>query len=188
MKNDKLTVGEINKLSKSKFKLIYLLIIFSVSILFLMPKIMAHCPLCTGATIVGVGVTRSLGLDDSIIGVFIGAMIVSSALWVNNILKKKNIGGNATLRIGSITMATFVLTFLTFYYAGLFGLGNTYRIFGVEKIVFGALSGGIVSFATFGISNKIKKDNNGKTLFNYQTMALTFGGLILNALLFLTIF
>jgi hypothetical protein len=152
------------------------------------PKIMAHCPLCTGATIIGVGVTRSLGLDDSIIGIFVGAMIISSALWMNNILKKKNIGGNAVLRIGSITLATFVLTILTFYYAGLFGLGNQYRIFGMEKIIFGTLSGSVVSFAAFGASNKLKEKNNGKTLFNYQTMALTFGGLILNVLLFLAIF
>ncbi|PJC45071.1 hypothetical protein CO038_00480, partial [Candidatus Pacearchaeota archaeon CG_4_9_14_0_2_um_filter_39_13] len=36
------------------------------------PGVMAHCPLCTGATIVGVGITRSLGLDDSIVGVFVG--------------------------------------------------------------------------------------------------------------------
>ena len=153
-----------------------------------MPTIIAHCPLCTGATIIGVGITRSLGWDDSIVGIFVGAMIVSSALWANNILKKKNIGGNSALRLTSITIATFVLTFLTFYYAGLFGLGNTYRIFGIEKIVFGTLSGSFISLAAFGISSNIKKNNNGKTKFSYQTIILTFGGLILNALVFLMIF
>ncbi len=154
----------------------------------IMPRVMAHCPLCTGATIIGVGITRSLGWDDSIVGVFVGAMIVSSALWANNLLKKKNVGGNTILRITSITLATFVLTFLTFYYAGLFGLGNTYRIFGVEKIVFGTLSGSFVSLIAFWISSNIKKKNNGKPKFNYQTIMLTFGGLIINALLFYLIF
>jgi len=154
----------------------------------LMPTVMAHCPLCTAATIIGVGVTRSLGWDDSIVGIFVGAMIVSSALWVNKIFKKRNIGGNAFLRIGSITVATFVLTVLSFYFAGIFGPANTYRIFGMEKIIFGTLSGAVVSFAAFFASNEIKRRNEGKILFNYQTIALTFGALILNALLFWGIF
>ncbi len=171
-----------------KYKMLGLLLIPLLSLIAILPGVMAHCPLCTAATIIGVGVTRSLGWDDSIVGVFVGAMIVSSALWVNNIFKKRNIGGNAFLRIGSITLATFVLTVLSFYFAGLFGPANTYRIFGMEKIIFGSLSGAVVSFATFFASNEIKKRNEGRTLFNYQTMALTFGALILNALLFWGIF
>lgn len=154
----------------------------------IIPSVMAHCPLCTAATIVGVGVTRSLGLDDSIVGIFVGAMIISSALWLNNLMKKRNMGGNAFLRVSSITIATFVLTILSFYYAGIFGPANTYRIFGMEKIIFGSISGGLVSFAAFFVSNKIKNKNNGKALFNYQTMILTFSALILNALIFFVVF
>src|SRR3989344_9060855 len=167
-----------------RYKMLGLFLIPLLSLIAIIPSVMAHCPLCTAATVVGVGVTRSLGWDDSIVGVFVGAMIVSSALWANNMLKKKNIGGNAILRVSSITLATFVLTFLTFYYAGFFGLGNNYRIFGIEKIVFGTLSGSFVSLMAFWTSNRIKKKNYGKTIFNYQTMVLTFGSLILNAFLF----
>src|SRR3989344_34425 len=169
-------------------KMLGLLLMSLLSLIIIMPGVMAHCPLCTAATIVGVGVTRSLGWDDSIVGVFVGAMIVSSALWVNNIFKRRNVGGNAFLRIGSITVATFALTILSFYFAGLFGPANTYRIFGMEKIIFGTISGAVVSFATFFASNEIKKRNEGRVLFNYQTMVLTLGTLILNALLFLMVF
>src|SRR3989338_7433089 len=167
----------------SMFLLTAILIVVAV-----IPSVMAHCPLCTAATIVGVGVTRSLGWDDSIVGIFVGAMIVSSALWANNIFKKRNIGGNAFLRTSSIIAATFVLTVLSFYFAGLFGPANTYRIFGMEKIIFGSISGAIVSFAAFFTSKEIKKRNEGKVLFNYQTMSLTFGALIFNALVFWEIF
>ncbi|MBS3065896.1 hypothetical protein J4229_02510 [Candidatus Pacearchaeota archaeon] len=152
------------------------------------PGATAHCPLCTGATIFGVGVTRAWHWDDSIVGIFVGAMIVSSALWLNNIMKKRNIGGNSTLRIASLTLATLILTALSFYYAGLIGPANDYRIFGIEKIVFGTFSGGVISFAAFWISNILKKRNNGKVLFNYQTMAITFAALILNSLIFWAIF
>jgi len=170
------------------YKILALLIIPLLGIIAIIPNVMAHCPLCTAATIGGVGVTRSLGWDDSIVGIFVGAMIVSSALWLNNILKKRSIGGNAFLRISSITVATFVLTILSFYFAGIFGPANTYRIFGMEKIIFGSISGAVVSFAAFFTSNEIKKRNEGKTLFNYQSMTLTFGALILNALIFWMVF
>ena len=176
------------KRNSHTYRLWGLLLISLLGLIAILPGVMAHCPLCTGATIIGVGITRSLGWDDSIVGVFVGAMIISSALWMNNIFKKRNIGGNALLRITSITIATLVLTFLTFYYAGLFGLGNTYRIFGIEKIVFGAISGSFVSIIGFAASNKIKAKNDGKAVFGYQTMIITFAGLILNALVFWIIF
>ena len=176
------------KIKGNKYKILALLIIPLLSLIIITPSVTAHCPLCTAATIVGVGVTRSIGLDDSIVGIFVGAMIISSALWINKILKKKNIGGNDFLRITSLILATTVLTYISFYFAGLFGPANTYRIFGIEKITFGAISGGFVSLGTFFISNKIKNRNNGRTLFNYQTMVLTLGTLILNGLIFWLIF
>ena len=49
----------------------------------------AHCPLCTGAAVAGVELARVTGLDDSIVGILLGAVIVSSALWFNKWLKKK---------------------------------------------------------------------------------------------------
>ena len=176
------------KRNRGTYKLLRILLIPIVAIIAGIPSVMAHCPLCTAATVAGVGVTRSLGWDDSIVGVFVGAMIVSSALWVNNIFKKRNMGGNTFLRMGSITAVTFVLTVLSIYYAGIFGPANTYRIFGMERILFGSLSGGVISFAAFFASDEIKKRNEGKILFSYQTMILTFGALILNALLFWAVF
>ncbi|MEK6811892.1 MAG: hypothetical protein AABX96_05265 [Nanoarchaeota archaeon] len=177
-----------NKRNSHIYKILAWLLVPLLSIITILPSVMAHCPLCTAATIIGVGVTRSLGWDDSIVGVFVGAMIISSALWLNNTLKKRNIGGSPFLRASSITLATFVLTILSFYFAGLFGPANTYRIFGMEKIIFGTISGAIASFMAFFTSNKIKKKNNGKVLFNYQTMVLTFTVLLLNALLFWRVF
>ena len=77
-----------NRINSRTYKILGLLLIPLLSLIAVIPGVMAHCPLCTTATIIGVGVTRSFGLDDSIVGVFVGAMIVSSALWLNNALKK----------------------------------------------------------------------------------------------------
>ncbi len=189
IKENKKTMGKKRiETNSSTYKIFGLLIISILSIIAIIPNVMAHCPLCTAGTIIGVGITRSLGWDDSIIGIFVGAMIVSSALWFNNVLKKKNVGGNKLLRVSSIILATFVLTILSFYFAGIFGPANTYRIFGIEKIIFGSISGAIVSFAAFFISNEIKRKNDGKTRFSCQTMVLTFGALILNAIIFWMVF
>lgn len=164
-----------------------LTILLATAIIFIsaLPMIMAHCPLCTGATIIGVGITRSLGLDDSIIGVFVGGMIISTSLWLDNILKKRNIGkGNEKLRLLSLIILTSVLTLATFYYAGLFGRGNEFRIFGIESILVGSFSGGVLSLAAFYYSNHLKNKNGGKALFNYQTMIISLSVLIINAGLF----
>ena len=155
-----------------------------------LPIVMAHCPLCTGATIVGVGITRSLGFDDSIVGVFVGGMIISTSLWMNNILKKKNIGtkGNEKLRLLSLIALTGILTLVTFYYAGLFGRGNSFRIFGIESILIGSFSGAVLSLGAFYYSNHLKNKNGGKVLFNYQTMVISLIALIVNAGMFALVF
>ena len=155
-----------------------------------LPIVMAHCPLCTGATIVGVGITRSLGFDDSIVGVFVGGMIISTSLWMNNILKKKNIGtkGNEKLRLLSLIALTGILTLVTFYYAGLFGRGNSFRIFGIESILIGSFSGAVLSLGALYYSNHLKNKNGGKVLFNYQTMVISLIALIVNAGLFALVF
>ena len=173
------------KKPERKMKKVFMIALaVAISLIGILPKVMAHCPLCTGATIVGVGITRSLGLDDSIVGVFVGGMIISTALWFNNILKKKNFGGNEKLRLFSLIILTSILTLVTFYYAGLFGRGNSFRIFGIESILVGSFSGGVLSLGAFYFSNNLKNKNGGKVLFSYQTMIISLIALVINAGLF----
>lgn len=177
---------EKKKSERTMKKALMLMLAIAVAFIGVLPAVMAHCPLCTGATIVGVGITRSLGLDDSIVGVFVGGMIISTALWVDKILKRKNIGtrGDDKLKLASLIILTSILTLITFYYAGLFGRGNEFRILGIESILVGGFSGGIVSLGAFYYSNYLKNKNGGKTLFSYQTMMISLIALIVNAGLF----
>ena len=177
---------EKKKPEKKMKKVIMLTLAVAIAFIGVLPAVMAHCPLCTGATIVGVGITRSLGFDDSIIGVFVGGMIISTALWSDKLLKKRNIGtkGNDKLRLVGLIVLTSILTLVTFYYAGLFGRGNEFRIFGIESILIGSFSGGILSLGAFYYSNYLKNKNGGKVLFNYQTMVISLAALVINAGLF----
>src|SRR3989344_4847615 len=128
----------------------------------------------------------TLAVAIAFIGVFVGGMIISTALRFNNVLKKRNIGtkGNEKLRLLSLIILTSILTLVTFYYAGLFGRGNEFRIFGIESILVGSFSGGILSLGAFYYSNYLKNKNGGKVLFNYQTMIISLIALIVNAGLF----
>ena len=94
-----------------------LLILFGV--LLAIPKVFAVCPVCTVAVGAGVGVSRVIGIDDTITGIWIGALIVSSALWVISWIDKKNI----KVRFRSLlVLASFYLVFvLPFYLWGFIG-------------------------------------------------------------------
>lgn len=49
------------------------------------------CPVCTVAVAAGVGILREIGVSDLITGMWFGALIVSSIMWMINWLNKKNI-------------------------------------------------------------------------------------------------
>jgi hypothetical protein len=136
----------------------------------------AHCPLCTGAAIGGVALARVFGVDDSISGIFIGALIVSTALWFSKIAKKKI---NFPLQDAAFVAASFALTVIPFYAAGLItafdmvksmpahhailGLG----VFGIDKLLTGILFGTFGIWFALWLSNAIKEDR-GKSLWPFQ--------------------
>src|SRR3989344_5509444 len=55
--------------------------------LFFLKEVSAHCPLCTGAVVAGAVGANYLGLDITILGIFVGAFAISLGLWVNKKLK-----------------------------------------------------------------------------------------------------
>lgn len=65
------------------------MVFFLLSPLIFTSKAYAICPLCTVAVGAGVGVSRSLGIDDVIVGLWIGGLLVSSSMWLFEWLKGK---------------------------------------------------------------------------------------------------
>lgn len=147
-----------------------------ISLIILSQGVLAHCPLCTAAAGVGIGVARWLGVDDSIVGLFLGAFIVSMGLWFNNILKKIKV--NIPFQGFLIVFASFLLTIIPLYLTGIvrnfaivkslpelsmLGLG----VFGIDKLLLGTVIGIIAISSSFSLSDYIKK-RNGKVLVPYQ--------------------
>lgn len=137
----------------------------------------AHCPLCTAAVGVGLVTTRLYGFDDAIVGVWIGAFIISTAVWANNALKKRFIPFQAPI----LSIAAIILTTGSFYAAGL--MNGTYaKTFGVDRLLLGILIGSILTYAMPIVSKKIKAINKNKALFPFQTIVLIVTVLILASL------
>lgn len=148
------------------------IIFLIISLLMLAPPVLAHCPLCTAAVGVGIGVTRVYGVDDSIVGLFLGAFIVSSALWFNKWIKKKI---EIPIQKFLVIFAFFLLTILPLYFSGVIvdpqtaiSLGNS--IFGVDKLLFGTIIGILASWLAFEFSDYIKKIRK-KVLWPYQSIS-----------------
>lgn len=181
-------------MKKQAFRIFVLAALISLIVL---PGVMAHCPLCTTGAVIGVGFARAYGVDDSIVGLFIGALIASSALWFNKWLKKKV---NFPLQELVLVAVSFLLLVVPFYYAGLItsfemvksmpthhgmtGLGILgLADFGVDKLLFGTIIGTLAIWGIFNLSDYIKK-KNGKVIWPYQGLSFMVVALALLTLIF----
>ncbi len=126
----------------------------------------AHCPLCTAATGAGVVIAERYGIDNAITGLWVGAFIISTALWFDRILKKKY---SFPLQSATISISAIILTVVPFYFAGMFS--NPVTILGMDRLLFGIIAGSVLSFAGTEFSIRIK-NTRGKVLFPYQTIVL----------------
>jgi hypothetical protein len=125
----------------------------------------AVCPVCTVAVGAGVGLTRYMGINDSISGVWIGGMIASMGLWTVNWLKSKEKRFSGDVFI--IIIAFYLLTVLPLYWSDIIGHPfNT--ICGIDKIVFGSLLGVLAFLVGTFFNGWAKKRNGGKVYFPFQ--------------------
>lgn len=144
-------------------------IIGIISVIFILlgtTPVNAHCPLCTAATGAGIVLAEKYGVDGAIIGLWVGAFIISTALWFDRILKKKY---NFPFQSILISALSLILTVMPFYFAGMFT--NPVTVLGIDRLLFGILLGSILTFFGTELSIWIK-NTRGKVLFLYQTIGI----------------
>ena len=134
---------------------------------------LAHCPLCVAGAGAGLSLSRVLGIDDSISGVWMAAFLGAMSFWINNSLKKKYIPFQEFV----IYVGIFATTLLSFYRFGLINEHNG-LIGNLPKLTFGMLVGGVVFYAVDKVNILIKK-RKGKVLFPYQPIAFSLGSMLL---------
>jgi len=145
-----------------------------------LPAALAHCPLCTAAAAGAVGVARFYGVDDAIMGVLIGGLIVSSALWLNNWMKKK--GWTFMQMQGtSIVTLSLIITIISFKIGGLFtGL----MLWGMPRLLAGMLFGTGAVMIGESAHYFIRAQNNGRNLIALQGMNIMLASLLIASAIF----
>lgn len=136
----------------------------------------AHCPLCVAGAGAGLSLSRVLGIDDSITGIWLGAFLGSMSFWTNNSINKTYILGQKFW----LYLFVFISTIYSFYR---FGLVNEHNglLLNLPKLIFGMLVGGIL-FYLIDIINNFIRQKKGKVLFNYQPMVFSLGVIVIASL------
>jgi hypothetical protein len=140
--------------------------IISFLILLAFPiKAHAVCPICTIAVGAGLGISRWIGIDDAITGIWVGGLILSSGLWLADWISKKKWRIPYLKLISVLIMFLFVIPPL--YWSKMIGLpGNL--ILGMDKVLFGTIAGSVIFLLGVWVDKWLRAKNNGKVYIYYQ--------------------
>ncbi len=141
----------------------------------------AVCPVCTFTIAGGLGISRWLGIDDTIPSLWIGGLVLSMGFWLSDWLKGKNfnIRYGDFLSVSFLYLLTLSILCLTNV---LFLPGNT--LWGQDKILIGMFFGSIGFYSATLIDKYIRKTNDNQVLFYYQKVILPVSLLSVLSLIF----
>jgi hypothetical protein len=145
-----------------------IIILLSAIAFFSAKSASAFCPVCTIAVGACVGLSRWLGVDDAITGIWIGGLLVAVSAWTIDWMNKKNY----LFKFYKIAVYAgyYILTIVPLYYAGI--VGHPYnRLWGMDKLVLGIIFGSIFIFLGEEFHFFLKKRNGGKVYFPFQKVA-----------------
>lgn len=147
----------------------------------LIPSVHAICPVCTIAVGAGVGLSRYLGIDDTVTGVWVGGLTVSMIVWsINWLISKKK-----TFRFYKliIILAYYLLIVVPLTYSDIIGHPLN-RLFGIDKLLLGIIFGSGIFIAGNETYKKVKEKNNGKAHFPFEKVAFPVASLVLMSIIF----
>lgn len=141
----------------------------------------AVCPVCTLAIGAGVGLSRYLGIDDTISGVWIGGLIISSGFWLANWADKKKIRILKNKIIAIIIFYLFVLPPL--FFTNIMGHPlNT--LWGIDRLLMGIITGSLLFIFSVRLDKSFRSQNNGKVYISYQKVIIPLSLLFIASLIF----
>lgn len=132
---------------------------------------MPVCAICTATVATCVGLSRWLGVDDTISGVWIGGLMVSLVLWILHLLDKKEI--HFKFRKILITVLSYFSVLYPLFLLKIIGLPlNKSRYFGIDKLFFGIFMGSLVFSFSLWLNNYLKKQNHNKVYLPFQKVII----------------
>lgn len=161
------------------------------------PTVSAVCPVCTVAVVAGLGVSRSLGVDDVVTSIWIGGLILSMAFWTIDWIEKSKwrekiykhvckikcgMTENQALHLWTIFLM-YALVFVPLFFTHTIGIARN-SLWGIDKIILGTLVGSLVFLVGMATDKIIRKSRDGKQLFHFQKVVFPVLALILSSLVF----
>lgn len=129
----------------------------------------AVCPICTIAVAGGLGISRWLGIDDAVTGVWIGGLVLSSAFWLSDFIKKKN------WRVPHPDLFSIIIFYLLvippLYWADYIGLSNN-LLWGIDKVLLGTIIGSVAFLVGMEIDKYLRKINKDKVFIYFQKVIM----------------
>lgn len=148
-------------------------------------SVLAVCPVCTVVIGTGLGLSRYLGIDDTISGVWVGALVLSVSFWLVDWLSKRGIKLKSLYSTLVVVILMFIIALVPLQISGLVGHPNN-TIFGVDKLLFGTAVGCLVFLSAVRL-DKIVRILRGRQLFIYQKIILPVLALIVTSLILYTL-
>jgi len=143
----------------------------------------AICPICTIAVAGGVGLSRWLGVDDTISGLWIGGLTVSVIGWTIDWLHSKN--WLTTWSRWLTIVGYYVLLIAPLWWTHFFGAPlSAAPWLGVDKLLLGIIVGSIFFWTAVEWHWWLKERHGGRVYFPLQKVVLPVGALLLLTAIF----
>ncbi|MDD4412570.1 MAG: hypothetical protein PHR00_02910 [Patescibacteria group bacterium] len=157
--------------------------LLSALVLLSAKQALAFCPVCAIAAGAGVGVAREFGVDDFIVGLWLGGLMVALIAWtIEWLAQKKWVFKYYQYVVGIVFYA---ITFIPLYFMNI--IQKPLKLFDqlpVDKIILGSVLGSFLFWFAGEWYQALKKNNNNKAYFPYQKVIMPLGALILSSVLF----
>lgn len=160
---------------------IFKIVLFSFLSLLTATKAYAMCPICTIAVASAVILLERYGVDNTISGLWIGGLLISSSIWFINWLEKKK--WTFPLFEPFVYAAFYSALIIPFHHKLI--IGNPFKmLWGTDKVLLG-ISLGSIAFFLFGFwYQKIKEGNDGHAWFPFQRVVWPIMPLIILSIVF----
>ena len=134
------------------------------------------CPVCTIAVAAGVGILRELGVSDLITGIWFGALIVSSIMWMIDYLNRKNI--HFLFRKILVILSFYAIFIIPLYYIKIGG-----RLIISNLLLTGVIIGTFVFIISVLANDYLKKINEGRVMIFWQKVIVPLVFLIIASII-----
>ncbi len=134
----------------------------------------AFCPLCVVAAGAGIGLSQHLGIDDLIVGLWVGGITVGLIA--------------LTVKLSILKGVKYSKVWVTsLYYISLYYFLDKYelighelnRLWGVDRLILGIIVGSFVFYGMYVLYLRMKSFNKNKPYFPYQKVVMPVGGLVI---------